>query len=633
MDEWVPMLVIMAAAIVLAIPVFALFVMAGMRRDIERLRERVAQLELERARGEPAIHAVPAEAVPAAPPPPPIPIAEAMPEHARVAESPTPARPDRSVEQLVGGVWLQNIGSVLLLLGVFFWILWSYTTGRLGPGWLVLSGVLLGAGFVWRGDRFARAVPAFGHALVGIGLGIVYLSLYLGHFTLHALDSRLTFVALLATSLVAIYAGLHYRVQGVALLGVLGAFIPLLLAAWVPLRGFSLSPWSLIGYLAVVDLAVFALAARAGWGALDLAAVLLTTFTWVVAAHEQPQQWTLQLALSLLYTMLGLAVVPRLASVRSPVRPVELAVILIAPLCLIGASMPYFWHLTARHAAVWLFGHAVVYLLAALWAEPRRIDEALWRPLTAAATVFFTAAIALFAGQNWTPVAWCTEGSLLVWIGLGRNGWWLRVWGYVVAALGFCMLFVSLIEAGAWSNPMPPVLYAAGIRNLIALLVLSVTAARLARARPSLAPDEQAVTRGWTAVLNLLVMIWSANEAQHAARALEEPAGRWATGFAREPVPVYTRVRTLGAVLTSGAWMLQAVGLLTIGWRIGSSYARWLGLGLLGITVLKFLLFDLSQVDVFWRFLTAIVVGASLLAVSYLYQRRARTMAREVPEA
>jgi len=32
---------------------------------------------------------------------------------------------------------------------------------------------------------------------------------------------------------------------------------------------------------------------------------------------------------------------------------------------------------------------------------------------------------------------------------------------------------------------------------------------------------------------------------------------------------------------------------------------------------------------VFWRFLTAVIVGAALLGVSYLYQRRARVMARE----
>ena len=47
-------------------------------------------------------------------------------------------------------------------------------------------------------------------------------------------------------------------------------------------------------------------------------------------------------------------------------------------------------------------------------------------------------------------------------------------------------------------------------------------------------------------------------------------------------------------------------------------------MGLVGITVLKFLIVDLATADPFWRFLTAILAGAAMLALSYVYQRRAR---------
>ena len=60
------------------------------------------------------------------------------------------------------------------------------------------------------------------------------------------------------------------------------------------------------------------------------------------------------------------------------------------------------------------------------------------------------------------------------------------------------------------------------------------------------------------------------------------------------------------------------------GWIRSSAFLRWMGLGLFGVTVLKFLIADLQTVDIFWRFLTALVVGAALLAVSYAYQRRTR---------
>jgi uncharacterized membrane protein len=64
--------------------------------------------------------------------------------------------------------------------------------------------------------------------------------------------------------------------------------------------------------------------------------------------------------------------------------------------------------------------------------------------------------------------------------------------------------------------------------------------------------------------------------------------------------------------------------LLALGWARESAFLRWSGLALFGLTVLKFVLFDLQTVDVFWRFLSAIAVGSCLLAVSYAYQRRQR---------
>ena len=70
-------------------------------------------------------------------------------------------RPFTKREEWIGSVGLQNVGSVILLLGVLFLILWGYSTGRFGPGVLVAAGVALGAAIVWRGDRVARTLPCF----------------------------------------------------------------------------------------------------------------------------------------------------------------------------------------------------------------------------------------------------------------------------------------------------------------------------------------------------------------------------------------------------------------------------------------------------------------------------------------
>ena len=151
----------------------------------------------------------------------------------------------------------------------------------------------------------------------------------------------------------------------------------------------------------------------------------------------------------------------------------------------------------------------------------------------------------------------------------------------------------------------------------------AATATLLATGRSRLGQNERSMPELWTSAASLLMLAWIGAEAGHAARSVVgipgldpryEPRGRESL----------TRVRVLAASFTSAGWLAQAIVLLVLGWIRRSAFMRWAGLGLAGITVLKFLVVDLQAVDVFWRFLTAIVVGAALLGVSYAYQQRAR---------
>jgi uncharacterized membrane protein len=597
-----------------------------MRRELQQLRERLARLEREAAERGAGLVAVPPPVATPPPLPPPLPLERTLsPELATAGPAtmeaaqvhtplPTPITRDgdgSALEQMVGGVWLQNVGAVLVLLGVFFLILWGYTSGHLGAGVLVIAGAALGLAFVWRGDRLTRSVPAFGQALIGIGLGIVYLSLYLGHFTLRVLDVSAAFSLLTATSLITVAIGLRYRAPSIAGLGVLGAFLPELLAVGMPLRGFSMPAAGALAYFAVVDLAVFLLAARAGWGGIELLALGFTTFTWLSNFATFHWGWGVEMGLVGLYVVLGLAILPRLVALRDRVRPAELAVVALAPMLLVAVSWPFLAFILPTSSAMLLMMLAVVYLLAALWIEPRRTEEDLWRPLTAAATIFLAAALERATGVEGVAMAWAFEGLALVWIGSRGPRTWLRVCGYAIGALGGLWLMGTWTLNDMWRGGAHPLFDAAGARDLatlVALLLISILSARAARgARES---TEEVVARMWTVGVNLLFVVWSAQVAPRAAALLSGEAGPPA--------------RMLAAGLTSGAWTVQAAILVALGWRQGSAFLRWLGLALLGLTVLKFLIGDLQQVDVFWRFLSAVAVGVVLLAVSYVYQRRVR---------
>ncbi len=72
------------------------------------------------------------------------------------------------------------------------------------------------------------------------------------------------------------------------------------------------------------------------------------------------------------------------------------------------------------------------------------------------------------------------------------------------------------------------------------------------------------------------------------------------------------------------AWALFAMGLVAAGLRVNDRMARFTGLLLFAIVAIKVFLFDLSSLDMIWRVLSFLAVGAVLLLGSFAYLRASR---------
>jgi uncharacterized membrane protein len=220
----------------------------------------------------------------------------------------------------------------------------------------------------------------------------------------------------------------------------------------------------------------------------------------------------------------------------------------------------------------------------------------------------------------WTAV-WMLQAFVLAQLGVrAERGGVLRACALGAGTLALLVLLISRGFTDGWGADQLPVLHAPGLLMLAGIGLAIAIAATLAGARDRLATWERRAPEAWALAASIAMLVWSSREASHVARAV----------LASEAAAVRRdSLRTLTATITSGFWVLEAVALLTVGWARGSAFLRWSGLALLGLTVLKFLVVDLQTVDVFWRFLTAIATGIAMLAVSYLYQARSRSRARE----
>jgi len=79
----------------------------------------------------------------------------------------------------------------------------------------------------------------------------------------------------------------------------------------------------------------------------------------------------------------------------------------------------------------------------------------------------------------------------------------------------------------------------------------------------------------------------------------------------------------------SALWTLYGAVLVAIGLAARNASLRWTAIALLGVTVGKVFFLDLAGLDIVYRILALLGLGAALIAVGFGYQRLVREQARQ----
>jgi uncharacterized membrane protein len=214
---------------------------------------------------------------------------------------------------------------------------------------------------------------------------------------------------------------------------------------------------------------------------------------------------------------------------------------------------------------------------------------------------------------------WTIYGAALLVYGFRRGFRALRYAGLVLLVLATVkVLTVDLaFYAAPWHVPLVNQTFMA-----FALLVAAYAlAARLyARDAARVGEEERSVVPALVVVANVLAIVALSAEA----------AGYFDAG--RVALTDTGRLRDLGLakqLSLSVVWALYGAGLLVAGRVWGVRLLRVMSLALLSLTTLKVFFRDLSSLDRVYRIISFIVLGAILLAVSYLYQKSQQRAAAE----
>ena len=492
------------------------------------------------------------------------------PAEARPGSPPTRSAPARETlaaffERFVGGRLLIWIGGIALAVAGVFLVRHSIdlvTPEARMIAAALLGLVLIGAGEYARGGRLLADDPRIGQALVGAGVVILYAAAYGSHLLFGLIGSGTAAALMLLITAAALGLSLRHGAPTAAM-GLIGGFSTPMLVG-----DAAAGALPVLAYVALLDVAIFAIAWRRRWIWLAPAAVLLS-FAWTGYFTLEPVDDAL--AAGLFAAVLGVAASLPRSEERRPVSLVQPAIIALLQTAVLVVRADI-------DLAGWLlFGGVAIATVPLAMLRPEQ------RFAPPAALLLALLLIAIEATVD-PFVPWAAATATLLFAGaamLPRGERSISALTAAAALAGPLLILRAL---------RPELLSPSGWGLLaLGLALPAFGLLRLLRARPGSGHSTEVAAFGAAIVGALLLGL----------------AGYDLT--ARDFV--------------SASWLAVAIGLLFAGMRLSDKALRLTGLVALTVTTLKVFLIDAAELDGVLRILSFLGLGIALIGIGKLYSK------------
>jgi uncharacterized membrane protein len=225
-----------------------------------------------------------------------------------------------------------------------------------------------------------------------------------------------------------------------------------------------------------------------------------------------------------------------------------------------------------------------------------------------AALFFITLIFPIQFDRQWITLGWALEGVALCWLFQRLPHPGLRLVGAALLVVAFVRLALNPAVLSYHARSVTPIfnwyLYTYGI-----VTVCLFAAARLLAPPRNLVLGRNVQPLLYTLGTILAFLLLNIEIADYFSRpGMAALTFQFSGNFARD-------------MSYSIAWAAFALLLLIIGIRQTARPVRYASLGLLGVTILKLFLHDLSQLDQLYRIAAFVVVAIIAILASFLYQR------------
>jgi len=632
----------------------------ALSEELAQLVRRQRDLE-ERVRGLESGVATPPP-LPSFDPPAPAPLPS------RDRDGAVPDAPPVPLETTIGLNWINRIAVVTLLLGAAFLFKYGVDNDWFGPGARVALGFTAAIISLLAGDRvWRRGQTVFAQGVIGLGLALLYLSIYAAAMLYHLLPQSLAFVAMAAVTGGAMGLAVLYNSQAVAVLAMIGGYLtPPALSTGED------HPWILFGYVFLLNAGALLLARNRRWKALEpiaAAATIILYAGWFNQWFGDPNRPVATVFAFAFYAQFSFATFPQLWAVFQLATSIALAVIwkdnsrfvwwnlplvavgllrteMLAPLLTLACFwLPYrFWYgMDAPFA-----GLSVAFLLFLAWASWRKPREFPDLGVVAANGAFYFVAsyallnaahhqymgllaaavggVHLLLASRYEPRSEAQSLTLGVALAFATLAVPIQFAGFRItiawALEGTALAWLAVRSSNQWLRSACWIVLMLAIARLLVLdtfiysqsseystllntrfLTFAVSTAALWLSAKFLAP---AVDAAVAYIAGHAVLLFG----------LSLEIGGWVGRNVAPENQSGVQIIAISVMLT-----IYAVILVAIGVKTQAAIHRILGLALVVLVVAKLYLVDVWVLGRLFRITAFLALGILLLALSYLYSR------------
>jgi uncharacterized membrane protein len=507
-----------------------------------------------------------------------------------------------------GQKWVLIAGLLTMVVGVGYFLKYSFDQGWIGPAGRVAIAYAWGIGFLAAGDRLRKEYERFGLSLVGGGIAVLYFAAYAAFDFYHLFGQLPSFAVMSLVTATAGALAVRYDERRIAVLGIIGGFLtPILLGTG------QANLVGLMGYLSVLNLGILFVSFHKQWEILN---ALGFVFTWLLyaawfQAHYRPDEFRPAILFANLFYLVH-TVAPFAYQFTGERKGNTTGLGQMVPNSLVSFAFCYRM-ITLSYPIAWVglltTGYAAVFLaLATYLARTDRDDAEAFVLLLAKAGMFLVVTIPLIFSGHWITVFWAAQAIALLAVGIGLERKLPVIAGYallLVAAGKFVVYDYAFVfgvnlaphmAAGAWSASLVERLVTTAA-VLVAVHAAGTMADRAWLRNTPLEYADSVLIRAAEGVLLFIVLNVET-----------------ATFFA-EHLP------DAGFAAISALWTLFAVALMAIGFRRNSQLLRKTAIGLFVLTLGKVFRFDMVRVSTPYRIVSFVLLGIVLVGTSYLYHR------------